>query len=65
MAGDAYDVIVIGAGPTGENVADRAVGGGGGAAGGGGGAPPPPPPPPPRSATADWSPTRGAGRPGV
>ena len=28
MAGDAYDVIVIGAGPTGENVADRAVRGG-------------------------------------
>ncbi|MGH3263612.1 MAG: FAD-dependent oxidoreductase [Trebonia sp.] len=25
MAGDTYDVIVIGAGPTGENVADRAV----------------------------------------
>src|SRR3984885_10968834 len=28
MAGDAYDVVVIGAGPTGENVADRAVRGG-------------------------------------
>ena len=28
MAGDSYDVIVIGAGPTGENVADRAVRGG-------------------------------------
>jgi pyruvate/2-oxoglutarate dehydrogenase complex dihydrolipoamide dehydrogenase (E3) component len=28
MAGDTYDVIVIGAGPTGENVADRAVRGG-------------------------------------
>jgi pyruvate/2-oxoglutarate dehydrogenase complex dihydrolipoamide dehydrogenase (E3) component len=28
MAGDAYDVIVIGAGPTGENAADRAVRGG-------------------------------------
>jgi dihydrolipoamide dehydrogenase len=28
MAGDTYDVIVIGAGPTGENVADRAVKGG-------------------------------------
>jgi dihydrolipoamide dehydrogenase len=28
MAGDEYDVIVIGAGPTGENVADRAVRGG-------------------------------------
>ncbi len=28
MAGDLYDVIVIGAGPTGENVADRAVRGG-------------------------------------
>jgi dihydrolipoamide dehydrogenase len=28
MAGDAYDVIVIGAGPTGENVADRAIRGG-------------------------------------
>ena len=28
MAGDVYDVIVIGAGPTGENVADRAVRGG-------------------------------------
>src|SRR5512142_3328924 len=28
MASDSYDVIVIGAGPTGENVADRAVRGG-------------------------------------
>ena len=28
MAGDTYDVIVIGAGPTGENVADRAIRGG-------------------------------------
>jgi pyruvate/2-oxoglutarate dehydrogenase complex dihydrolipoamide dehydrogenase (E3) component len=28
VAGDVYDVIVIGAGPTGENVADRAVRGG-------------------------------------
>jgi pyruvate/2-oxoglutarate dehydrogenase complex dihydrolipoamide dehydrogenase (E3) component len=28
MAGDTYDVIVLGAGPTGENVADRAVRGG-------------------------------------
>jgi len=28
MAGDLYDVIVIGAGPTGENAADRAVRGG-------------------------------------
>jgi pyruvate/2-oxoglutarate dehydrogenase complex dihydrolipoamide dehydrogenase (E3) component len=28
MAGDTYDVVVIGAGPTGENVADRAVRGG-------------------------------------
>jgi len=28
MAGDAYDVVVIGAGPTGENVADRAIRGG-------------------------------------
>jgi pyruvate/2-oxoglutarate dehydrogenase complex dihydrolipoamide dehydrogenase (E3) component len=28
MAGDSYDVIVMGAGPTGENVADRAVRGG-------------------------------------
>jgi hypothetical protein len=28
MADDTYDVIVIGAGPTGENVADRAVRGG-------------------------------------
>jgi pyruvate/2-oxoglutarate dehydrogenase complex dihydrolipoamide dehydrogenase (E3) component len=28
MTGDSYDVIVIGAGPTGENVADRAVRGG-------------------------------------
>src|SRR5487761_979477 len=28
MAGDSYDVIVIGAGPTGENVADRAIRGG-------------------------------------
>lgn len=28
MAGASYDVIVIGAGPTGENVADRAVRGG-------------------------------------
>jgi dihydrolipoamide dehydrogenase len=28
MTGDTYDVIVIGAGPTGENVADRAVRGG-------------------------------------
>jgi len=28
MAGDSYDVIVIGAGPTGENAADRAVRGG-------------------------------------
>jgi pyruvate/2-oxoglutarate dehydrogenase complex dihydrolipoamide dehydrogenase (E3) component len=28
VAGDSYDVIVIGAGPTGENVADRAVRGG-------------------------------------
>src|ERR1700728_2779520 len=28
MADDAYDVVVIGAGPTGENVADRAVRGG-------------------------------------
>ncbi len=28
MAGDTYDVIVIGAGPTGENAADRAVRGG-------------------------------------
>lgn len=28
MADDSYDVIVIGAGPTGENVADRAVRGG-------------------------------------
>jgi pyruvate/2-oxoglutarate dehydrogenase complex dihydrolipoamide dehydrogenase (E3) component len=28
MAGDVYDVVVIGAGPTGENVADRAVRGG-------------------------------------
>src|ERR1700744_2878349 len=28
MADDTYDVIVIGAGPTGENVADRAVKGG-------------------------------------
>src|SRR5579871_4377181 len=27
-SGDTYDVIVIGAGPTGENVADRAVRGG-------------------------------------
>src|SRR6202007_2600748 len=28
MASDTYDVIVLGAGPTGENVADRAVRGG-------------------------------------
>ena len=28
MADEAYDVVVIGAGPTGENVADRAVRGG-------------------------------------
>ena len=28
MADDSYDVIVIGAGPTGENAADRAVRGG-------------------------------------
>ena len=28
MADETYDVIVIGAGPTGENVADRAVRGG-------------------------------------
>ena len=28
MADDAYDVVVIGAGPTGENVADRAIRGG-------------------------------------
>ena len=28
MAGDSYDVIVLGAGPTGENAADRAVRGG-------------------------------------
>jgi pyruvate/2-oxoglutarate dehydrogenase complex dihydrolipoamide dehydrogenase (E3) component len=28
VAGDSYDVIVLGAGPTGENVADRAVRGG-------------------------------------
>jgi pyruvate/2-oxoglutarate dehydrogenase complex dihydrolipoamide dehydrogenase (E3) component len=28
MTGDTYDVIVIGAGPTGENVADRAIRGG-------------------------------------
>src|ERR1700758_5790557 len=28
MASDTYDVIVIGAGPTGENAADRAVRGG-------------------------------------
>ena len=28
MADETYDVIVIGAGPTGENVADRAVKGG-------------------------------------
>ena len=28
MADETYDVIVIGAGPTGENVADRAIRGG-------------------------------------
>src|ERR1700683_3438583 len=28
MAGDAYDVVVMGAGPTGENVAGRAIRGG-------------------------------------